>query len=183
MAQDSTTSMTLTGVSSGLQMSMMGRAGTISIANTTVAGEVGYAIAEQLDKDKPYSVVTVAGRVDVVDPATVAASVYYTQEEGYDEVDLEARYTDIPNGTMLQVECSNATFNIPKQGIHGTSYVASIGRNVGPIEMSIAVKLWIPESASLKKTAELTLAVVKIESGSGPVKKTLLEKIAIHLVS
>jgi len=183
MAQESTTSIMLTGVSSGLQMSMMARAGTMSIVNTTSAGEIGYAITAQVEKEKSYPVVTVAGETDAVDPATVAVSVYYTQQEGYDEVDLEARFTDIPNGTMLQVECSNATFSIPKQGIHGTGYVSSIGRNVGPIEMSIAGSLWLPESASLKKTAALTLALMKIEGGTGPVKKVLLEKITIHLAS
>jgi len=184
MAQDNTTSMTLTGVFSGLQMSMTASSGTIVIGNKASA-QSGYSIAQQqTDQGKAFSVVTVADEADVVEPATVVVTVDYTQDIELDEVDLEARYTNIPDGTSLQIECSQSTFNISKQPISGSSLISSIGKHVGPLEMSIAVKLWITRPTLLTKNSALTASLVSITGGGGgPVKKTLLEKIAINLTS
>lgn len=181
---DTTTSMTLTGVFSGLQMSMTGSSGTIAIANAASA-QSGYNIAqEETESGKAYSVVTVAGESDVVDPATVVVTADYTQETELAEVDLEARYNGIPDGTMVQIECSNPTFNIGKQPISGSSLISSIGKNAGQIKMSITVKLWITQPALLTKSSTLTVSLVSITgSGGGPVKKELLEKIQINLAS
>jgi hypothetical protein len=182
MAQDTTTSMTLTGIFSNLQMSTAASSGLISIGNKAAA-KTGYTItAKETEQGKAYSVVAVANEADAVDPATVLITAHYTQEEELSEVDLEAQFKNMPDGTSLQVECSNPTFNIGKQSISGSNLVSSIGMNAGEIDMSIAVSLWITKPKSVTSTSSLTVRLVSITGGGGgPVKKTMLEQVVINL--
>jgi hypothetical protein len=184
MADDSDTSMTLTGIYSGLTMNMSGNCGTILISAASAA-KVGYKLSrKQTGEGKGYDVVTMDSEPDVKDPPNLIINVYYDQQTEMNEVDLEVRYTDIPSGTSVEVDCSEQTYNIGKQAISGSSLISSIGKNIGPFNATIAMKLWITDPKAIKKTSALTLSMSEIGSGgSGPVKKTLLEKIQSNLSS
>ena len=178
---NSDTAMTLTGVYSGLKINMTGSSGTSATA-AAASAQTGYKItSEETTDGKTYNVISVAGTSGVQDPPSVVVTVDYSQESGYDEVDLDVKYTDIPAGTSLQVECSQAKFNISKQGISGSSLVGSIGKDLGPFDSSIDIRLWITQPNSIKSSSALTLSMSKLEGSGGPVKKVLLEKAVVKL--
>lgn len=177
------TSMTLTGVYSGLKLNMTGASGLIA-SGTAVTANAGYLIARQETQGKAYNVISVVGKTGVSDPPSVVVTCDYAQEESYPEVDLDVRFTDIPNNTFLEVECSQSALSISKQQISGSSKIGSIGTDLGKFESSIALHLWVADPKSIRKTSALTLSISKVaEGGGGPVKPVLLEKFALNLAS
>lgn len=178
----SDTSMTLTGVRSGLRIDAQGTSGTLS-AGSSVSAVTGYAIAaKETNEGLSYDVVSVVADRQAQEPPTLAISVDYSQSVAISEVDLDLRYTDIPDGTSVQVACSETEFDISKQPISGSSLIGSSGKGLGAFDSSIDLRLWITRPDALKTGASLTLSMSKIDGGDGgPVKKVLLQKIALNL--
>ena len=115
-------------------------------------------------------------------PPSLVISVYYTQDITVGELDLDVKFTDIPNGTSMQIQCSAPGLSIAKQPISGSSLIGSSSMNQGPFKASIDINLWVINPNAIIKTSSLTMSMSKIESkGQGPVKKVLLEKIQINL--
>ena len=149
----SDTSMALTGTYSGLHMNLYGNAGTIAV-NAGATARIGYQITtNQTGEGVVYSIVSVASETEVTDPPTLIVSSYYTQSAEYDEVDLDVKFTDIPNGTLLQVYCSTPSFNISKQPISGSGLIGSQGMNLGSFNTSIDIRLWVNNPNSIVKSS------------------------------
>jgi hypothetical protein len=178
---DPDTSLTITGVQSGVVLSTSGVSGTLTIGGT-VAGSSGYAIAMQTtSQGLAYPSLSVLAQTGITDPPTLTVTADYAQSVDYGEVDLELRFTDIPPGTQAQVTCSESSLAISRQPISGSSLLGSSEKNLGPFTAKIGLNLWLPK-ATMPKTASLTLSLSQVESGSGgPVKKTLLQKFALNL--
>jgi hypothetical protein len=179
---DTDTSLALTGVYSGLKIDAAASSGTLA-ASAAVTARTGYRIAKAVDNEgNSYIIVTVDDEKDVLDPPTLVFASDYAQQIEIAEVDLDIRYTDVPQGTALQVACSETGFDISRQTISGTGLVGSSGKDLGAFSTSIEVRLWLPPAAALKPSSALTLNISKIQGGVGkPVKKVLLQKLAINL--
>ncbi len=179
---DGDSSMTLTGTYSGLMMNMSGNSGTIAVAAAATA-RIGYMITtNETGEGKSYNLVTVDSEAGVSNPPSLVISVYYTQDITVGELDLDVKFTDIPNGTSMQIQCSAPGLSIAKQPISGSSLIGSSSMNQGPFKASIDINLWVINPNAIIKTSSLTMSMSKIESkGQGPVKKVLLEKIQINL--
>jgi len=182
IAADTDTSLALTGVYSGLRIEASGSAGTLA-ARAGVSARTGYRIATVEDGDgRSHTAVTVEGEEGVADPPTLVVTADYAQQTAIAEVDLDMRYADIPQGTSLEVVCSEPVFDISRQAIAGTGLAGSSGRELGAFAMSIEVRLWMPSPAQILPSSEVTLSLSRIEGGTGkPVKKVLLQKLAINL--
>jgi hypothetical protein len=123
-----------------------------------------------------YQKVTLTGNAISGSIATVLSGLYKQTKE-YDEVDIELAYTDIPEGTTVEVTCSNAKFSIGKQSISGTSLTGKEVHNAGKLDMSIVLSLTVNDVSTLKDTSLVAIKLQLVEaSKSGPVKKTLLSQ-------
>lgn len=179
---DTDTSLALTGVYSGLKIAASGSSGILAVGSS-LSARAGYGIAQLLDsEERPYIQVTVESEKDATDPPALVLSVDYAQQIEIPEVDLDVRYTDIPQGTQLEVTSTEATFHISRQQISGTGLVGSSGKNLEAFTMALEARLWIPDATQIKPTSAITLSLSKIQGGSGkPVKKVLLQKLALKL--
>lgn len=184
MSTDNATSMALTGVSSGLSMSSTASSGTI-VTNSSIAGQAGYAIESKMTGNGvPYNVITVNGETGKDDPASVVVTVNYVQNESFGEVELEVRWTDIPDGTDMQLESSQSKFDLSKRSIEGSSNYSVTGTDLGSIKAIMATKLWITQPDQLKSTSNFQLSMSHLDGGGGgSVKKVLLEQVVIGLKS
>ncbi len=183
MNADNSTSMTLKNVSSGLTMALTGTSGTIT-SSATVMALTGYDIAtEETGQSVSYNVVSVSGKKVVkTEPATVLVAVDYDQTEGFEEVDMDISYVNIPDQTSLEVDSSQSDFSLSKRVIEGTSNIGKSGKDLGPFSASMVIGLWITQPDAITDQSALTLKMSKIEGGDGgPVKKTLLGQIVINL--
>lgn len=179
---DTDTSLALTGVYSGLRIEAAGSSGTLATASS-VSARAGYKITTLTDsEERPYTQVTVDGEKDVTDPPALVLTADYAQQIEIPEVDLDVRYTDIPQGTSLEVTSTEATFHISRQQISGTGLIGSSGKNLEAFSMSLEARLWITDPDQIRPTSAVTLSLSKIQGGSGkPVKKVLLQKLALKL--
>jgi hypothetical protein len=183
MSNTDDTQLTLTGIYSGLKLNMSALSGLVSKA-ATATGQTGYKISrDKTSGGVSFDVVSVAGAENVPEPANFILSVEYSQSEIAGEIDLEVRYADIPSGSELQVESSEPKFSITRQQIHGSSLIGKQGTDLGTLTASLELKLWVVDPAVLKATSRLTMSFSKIEDGSGPVKKILLQKIQVDLAN
>lgn len=180
---DTPNGMTLTRISSGAVSQLSGRTGTI-VYNSSVSAVAGYTIAgEETSDGMDYDVVTLYGEEEVEEPATVILEVDYEQLETFDEVDLEARYKGIPDGTSIEVKSAADGFNIRKQTLSKTSgLVSSVATDVEPFKTALTLSLWIEDPEALSSSSSVSLDVFSIDgSGGGPTKKTLLGKVELYL--
>jgi hypothetical protein len=183
MADTPTSSMTLTNVSSGLNMSMSGTYATLT-SNAGFMALAGYDLSSALSPSGlSYDVVTVNGKEVQENPANVVVVANYVQTVGYDEVDLDLQYTAIPTGTSLQIESpGQPKFSVSKRTISGTSNLGLMGNNLGPISTLLTISLWIPSANLLTSQSSVSISMNRIESSSGgPEKKTLLGKVVVNL--
>lgn len=176
------TSMTLQNLSSGLTMNLTAASGIIR-KDTVISALSGYDISKGKDSHGLiFDIVSITGNTQEQDPPSIAIGLYYEQDETVSELDLDINFTDIPDGTETAVECSKPEFNISRQPISGSSLIGSHGDNLEAFEMTVVVKLWIAAPDQLRKTSSLELTMSKIDGTSGgPVKKNVLQKIAINL--
>lgn len=183
MADTLTSNMTLTNVSSGLNMSMAGTYATLTSSAGFMALS-GYDLSSALSPSGlSYDVVTVSGKEVPDNPANIVVVVDYVQTVGYDEVDLDLQYTAIPAGTSLQIDSpGQPKYSVSKRVISGTSNLGLMGNNLGPISTQLTISLWIPSANLLTSQSSLSVSMNRIESGTGgPEKKTLLGKVVVNL--
>lgn len=180
--EDQETTLTLTGVQSGVTLSSTGASGTLAIGST-VAGSSGYGIATQsTSQGLVYPILSVIAQSGIADPPTLTVSAEYAQTVEYPEVDLELRFTDIPSGTQVQVASTEPSLAISRQPISGSSLLGSSEKNLGAFTATLSLMLWLPRTPAPPKTATISLALSRIEAGTGgPVKKILLQKFALNL--
>ena len=182
MDDQDVTSMVLTGLYSGLTLDFAARSGVLA-SGATVKAMTGYGITRKTDSTgKGYDQVSVANSENETDPPSIVLSVYYTQDEGYDEVDLGVRFEDIPGGTEIEIETDQNKLSLPRQGISGSSLVASTGRNLGPIKTPMRMRLWLERPDDIKPGSMLRLTMSRVEGGGGgPVRKIVMQQIALDL--
>lgn len=180
--QKDDTSMVITGLCSGLTMSLGGAVGTV-VSYTTLSGLSGYEIAQKETSDgKSYDALTIVNEPKAEDPPSVKLSLLFTSDVSFEELDLELRYNDIPVETEAQVASSVPSLSISRQNITGSSLIGSSTTDLDPTEITLDVMLWIAKPDELSRGSDITVALSKIEGGSGgPVKKTLLEKTELTL--
>lgn len=176
------TSLVLTGVYSGLSVSAKASSGTFA-TSTTADARTGYKIAEMQDSEgHPYTLVTLIAEKGVTDVPSFVATADYAQESEIPEVDLDLRYTDVPQGTQVELFATESVFQISRQQISGTGLVGSSGKNLGAFTMALELRLWLPSGSALRPTSAITISISKIQAGVGkPVKKVLLQKLATNL--
>ena len=86
------TTLTLTGLQTGLSSTLQTSSGTIS-GGLTLTGTNGFAISEATANELVFTVVSLTGDVEVDDPPTVTAISLYTQSEAVSELNLDLRWT------------------------------------------------------------------------------------------
>ncbi|WP_415401504.1 hypothetical protein [Tateyamaria sp. SN3-11] len=182
MKQKDVTSMTLTGIHAGLTLDFAARSGVLA-SGATVKALTGYEItSEQPATGKPYDVITIANDEDETDPPSLVVSVYYTQDEAYEEIDMGVRFEDIPKGTELEVASDEAKLNIGRKAISGSSLVAATGSNLGEFSTAIHMRLWFERPDEIESGSKLSLTMSRVDGdGGGPVKKIIMEQIALVL--
>jgi hypothetical protein len=180
MADD--TSLVLTGLRSSLVLGMSAVSGLLRIKSDTSA-MAGYGLETKTGSDKvPYTVVTLGSQKNPVDPPALKLSAIYTQDIDLDEVDLDLRFTAIPEGTSVELDSSEQALRIPRQAISGKGLVGSPGIDLGTFSSDLDLSLWVKDPDGLTTSSALELSFSKIESSSGgPVKKVLLQKIVLNL--
>ncbi|MBN9889281.1 hypothetical protein [Salipiger abyssi] len=176
------TSMVITGLCSGLTMSIGGAVGTV-VSYTTLTGLSGYEIEQKETSDgKSYDALTIVNEPQAEDPPSVKLSLLFTSAVSFGELDLELRYNDIPVETQVQVASSLSALSISRRDISGDSLIGSAATDVDPTDITLDLMLWIPKPGELSRGSEISISLSKIEGGSGgPVKKTLLEKTELTL--
>ncbi len=180
---DTQNGMTLTRISSGMTSAFSGRTGTITYGSS-VSAVAGYTIAvEESTNGMAYDVLTLYGEEDVEEPATVILEVEYEQSEAFEEVDLEARYKGIPEGTSIEVSSTAEDFSIRKQTLSKTSgLVSAVAMDVEPFKATLVLSLWITNPEGISSDSSVSLDMFSIDgSGGGPTKKTLLGKVELQL--
>lgn len=177
------TSMALTGVFSGIRLATSGTGGLVSTSMTTAA-QTGYGIATgTTSTGKVYPVLNVVTQLNPAKLADLTVMVHYAQTVAIAELDLDIRYTDMPEGTEIELDSTVAAFSLPKQAIKGSGLIGPSVPNREPFEMNLALGLWVQAPDKLAKTSHLTLSFSKIEDGNGPVKKVVLEQLQLNLKS
>jgi len=163
-----TAKMTLTRVSSGISSQLSGQNGTLSYGSN-VSAVAGFKMEQAKDDaGHAYDIVSVVGEVDVNDPASIIVEVFCKQDASFDEVDLEARYQDIPAGTSLEVASTESVYSIPRETLPNQSgLVSAIDTNVSPFDASLTLKLWITEPDALQAGSKVSLQMFSIEGGGG----------------
>jgi len=184
MKETNETSMTLTGISEGVKVDLSAMLGTTNAIQASTQLNSGYEIVTKTNSaGLTYKTVNIISNEDS-DAANFKFSVYYCQEEGLDEVDLELEYKNIPSGSSLAVNASDSHFTISKRAISGTGIEGKQGLNVGPLHMTITASFWFERPDELSSVSTVTLKMISIEdSGSGPAKKTILEQIVVNLTN
>lgn len=180
MAED--TSLAVTGIYSGLQIAATVNAGMVK-TSSAVSATTGYAIARQLTSDgTAYTVLSATNTQPATDPASLVVGAHYAQTITLAELDLEVRYTDIPQGTELSVEATNSKLAISRQAISGASLIGTQSKKQAAFDADLSLSLWVSDPDQLKATSVVTLSLSSIDGSSGgPVKKTLLQKFQINL--
>ncbi len=177
------TSMTLTGLFSGLTLDFAARSGVLA-SGATVKALTGYDIRRETTANgKPFDAISIKNSEDDTDPPSVVLSVHYTQDEGYDEVDMGVRFEDIPDGTEVEVSTDLSKLTIDRRSIDGSSLVAVTGRDLGPISTAMHLRLWFERPDDIKPGSKLSLTMSRVDGGGGggPVKKIIMEQIALSL--
>lgn len=176
------TSMVLTGLYSGLTLDFAARSGVLA-SGATVKAVTGYDIRRETPSTgKPFDTVSVTNSEDDTDPPSIVLSVYYTQDEGYDEVDMGVRFEDLPDGTEVEVSTDNPRLTIDRTAISGSSLIAATGRDLGPIRTAMHLRLWFERPDDIRASSQLSLRMSRVEGdGGGPVKKIIMEQIALSL--
>ena len=176
------TSMTLTGLHAGLTLDFAARSGVLA-SGATVKALTGYDITSETgSNDKPHNVVTIANNEDETDPPSLLVSVYYTQDEAYDEIDMGVRFEDIPKGTELEVSTDVPKLNIGRKSISGSSLVAATGSNLGEFNAEIHMRLWFERPDEIQSGSKLSLTMSRVTDGcGGPGQKIIMEQITLVL--
>jgi hypothetical protein len=180
LTDTSQSTLALTGIYCGLRVNVSAVSGLVPKAASAV-GQTGYTITRDQTQGVIFDIVSIAGAENVPDPANVAVSVEYSQDDIAGEIDLDVHYVDIPQDSQLQVESSERQFLIERQAIRGSSLIGKRGIALGALTASLDLKLWVPDPAELKATSRLAMSFSKIEGSNGSVKKVLLQKIQVDL--
>ena len=174
--------MTVTNVSSGLNLVVGGTASTVQ-SQTEILALTGFDLSTQKsDSGVDTELVILNNKVLESAPPTVVVQSDYVQSEGYDEVDMTLSYIDIPEGSSVEVTTSINSFEVSKRPISGTSNLGLMGNDLGPIETTFTISLWLPAQASLLETSMVSITLARIEGSSGgPQKRITMGKTMVLL--
>lgn len=171
----------LVGLRSGYRFEARGAYGFKTTGSSSSAIG-GYALSTETGKDGvPYTAIKLTASSDAADPPGFELAAFYEQLVSYAEVDLDLRYTDIPDGTEVEVEATNAVFAIPRQPIQGSSLIGAIGEDAGTFDTDLVLRLWIETPEKLRSSSSLALSFSRIEKDGGSDRKILMQKFAVTL--
>lgn len=184
------TTLTLTGLSSGLAVDLSARHGLVSVASRTSA-LTGYRIETRTDADaedgaglaaQPYPLISFATVMPAEDPPMLEVSASYVQTVAFDEVDLDVRFKSLPKGSAIAVTSSLRALALARRDVSGSSGIAAVGLNLGAFTTDIALRLWVADPDGLTSTSRIDLTFSKIETPeAGPARRTILQRFAVSL--
>lgn len=181
MADDVTTSLTLVNLSTGFSQNTASQNGTLAW-NAHHNGVTGYTITTKTSSSGlSYDVIDVVTSEVDSDPPALMITIAYGQTGEVPELDLDVKYTQIPANSELSVVSSDPAFDIGRQQISGSASVGIPVFNVSSLEMTSTINLWFTQPGALSSASTLLVTFSSIETGSGPVKKTVLQQLQINL--
>lgn len=176
------TTLVLTGLRSGYRIETAASCGLTRNSISTRA-LVGYALTTETGKDGlPFLQVSLTSEDVQAEPPVLDLSATYTQNVAYSEVDLDLRFTDLPQGTEVEVACTKTALAIPRQPVEGSSLIGMSGSKLGKFSADLSLRLWLADPDALKSSSSLTLSLSRIEqTPGGDDRKIVLQKIALPL--
>lgn len=178
---DVNTTLTLTGFHTGLSSALQTTVGTIS-GGSSMNGSTGFTISKEQGGDLTFSVVSLTGDVDVVDPATITIGALFTQDARISDLELELRWSDIPAESEIAVQSSTGDLTVNRRSMSGDGNFSVSAQPAKAGETEFAIATWIKRPEALTANSAVTLTLSSLEGGGGgPVKQTLLEKLRIDL--
>ena len=176
------TTLTLTGLQTGLSSTLQTSSGTIS-GGLTLTGTNGFAISEATANELVFTVVSLTGDVEVDDPPTVTAISLYTQSEAVSELNLDLRWTQMPEGSEVAVQSSTGKLNVARRSASGTDTYGVIDTDAAAGETVLTIEIWVKNPHALNANSTITMSLVSVEQsgGGGPVRSKTLEKLQLNL--